>query len=81
MDKIRVKAYGLFNLTKKQYLVTQAIVYVILLTAFSLSQIFNFSSSNNIVLRYLGIGSVVIMVLEGLETWIMLKKFNQKSST
>ncbi len=79
MDEIKVKAYGLFNLSKKQYLVTQIVVYTILLLAFIVSLTNDFSSSEYIFLKYLGVGSVVIMILEGIETWVMLKKFNNKS--
>lgn len=78
MNEIKVKAYGLVNFTKRQYLITQGIVFAILIAIFTLSFVSDLSASENIVLRYLGVGSVIAMALELLETMFMLRRFTIK---
>ena len=79
MNEIKVKAYGLVNLTKRQYLIMQGIVFAILIAILTVSYVSNFSASENIVIRYLGVVSGIAMALELLETVFMLRKFGNKA--
>lgn len=74
MSDIKVKAYGLVELTKKQYLIIQVIGFSILIACFATSIFVDFSNSEGL-LRYMREGSLLILVLEIFETAYMFKKF------
>lgn len=78
MSEIKVNAFGLVKFTRRQYLITQGIVFAILIAVIVVAYVNDYSSSENVLLRYLGVGSVIIMVLELAETFFMLKKFSEK---
>ena len=79
MNEIKVKVYGLVDFTKRQYLITQGIIFAILIILFVWSYTSDFSTSEYAVLRYLDVGSAVILILELFETVFMLKKFSSKA--
>ncbi len=67
MTPNKVKAYGIIDFTKKQYITTQVVVFLILAILLTLSLIYNFTT-----------GSIVILVgvfMESIETIVMLNKF------
>lgn len=75
MKPTKVKAYGLINFTKKQYIITQVIVFSLIVMLFILSSIYDFD-------KYaFGNAKAVILLatlLEIIETFLMLKKFRAK---
>lgn len=78
MKPIKVKAYGLLNFTKKQYIITQSIVFLSLLLLLLLSFLFNLDRF------FLGNAKIFILViafLESIETFFMFKKFREKETT
>ncbi len=77
MQEVKVKAYGLVNFTKKQYLITQTIGFFVLLTLFLVAIKYDFASSDDIILKYATTGIIVIFVLEIFETAFMLMKFKK----
>jgi len=79
MSDIKVNAYGLVKFTKRQYLITQGIVFAILIAVIVVSYVNDYPSSENILLKYLAMGSAIILFLEFVETFFMLKKFSGKS--
>lgn len=79
MNDIKVKAFGLIYLTKRQYLLIQGLVLLSLFIALSISLVFGFPTSESFILRNLGIGSLIIIVLEIIEAIFMLKKFKDKA--
>lgn len=76
MTPIKVKAYGLVNFTKKQYIITQVTVFSIVVILLMLSSVYNFD-------KYaFGNAKAVILLatlLEIIETFLMLKKFGAKN--
>lgn len=77
MNNPTVKAYGLINLTKKQYVVTQATVFAILLALF-LATFF-------VDMDYIFLGNakwtiLIVTLLEGCEAYFMMKKFKEKAA-
>ena len=81
MEEIKIKAYGLVHFTKKQYTITQGIVFTTLIAALVIFFVFDLSKSANIVLRNLHLVSIVIIILESIETYLMLKKFKETERT
>ena len=79
MNEIKVNAYGLIKFTRRQYLITQGVVFATLTAVIVVSYVNNYFSSDNIILKYLAIGSVIILLLEFVETFFMLKKFRDKA--
>jgi hypothetical protein len=79
MSEIKVNAYGIINFTKRQYLITQAIVFALLMAVVMVSYVNDYPSSDDILLKYLTLGSLIIMALEIIETLFMLKKFKDKA--
>jgi len=77
MEPIKVKAYGLINFTKKQYVITQLIVFAILITLFIMSFFYDF---DRFLFGYAKIFILVIAFLECIETYVMLKKFKEKNN-
>ena len=77
MSDKKIKAYGLINFTKRQYIVTQVIVFSLLAIILFVSYLYAFSSSENIVIKYTAVICVVVLTLEVFETVVMLKKFNE----
>ena len=75
MTPITVKAYGLINFTKKQYTITQAIVFGIIIVVFWLSFLYDF---DKFMFGHAKIFIVVVAFLEGIETFFILKKFREK---
>lgn len=75
MSSIKVKAYGLINFTKKQYVITQIVVFVILASVFSLSFFYDF---NRFMFGYAKVFILVIAFLECLEVFFMFKRFGEK---
>lgn len=80
MNEIKIKAYGLVNITKKQYIITQTIIFIVLIAAFAVTFIYDFSASEDLYLKYLRSASAIIFVLEVLEAFFMLKKFKSKAN-
>lgn len=76
MSPIKVKAYGLINFTKKQYIITQVIVFSLIVVLFISASIYDFD-------KYaFGNAKAVILLatlLEIIETFLMLKKFRTKN--
>jgi len=79
MSEIKVNAYGIMNFTKRQYLITQTIVFAVLIAVLIVSYVNDYPSSDNILVKYLAVGSLIIMALEVVETFFMLRKFNDKA--
>lgn len=76
MAPTKVKAYGLINFTKKQYIVTQVIVFSLIVILFVLSSIYGldkyaFGNAKAVIL--------LATLLEIIETFLMLKKFRAKN--
>lgn len=80
MSQIKVKAYGLIEFTKKQYFITQAVVFTVLFVClyFTLGAYLN--NTNNIFWEFAYIGTAIILVLELLETLYMMIKFKKAES-
>ncbi|NVJ51264.1 MAG: hypothetical protein HWE13_09270 [Gammaproteobacteria bacterium] len=79
MPPITVKAYGILELTKKQYLAIQAFGFCFL---FIFVFWFHFSGFNNSeirLVRYLGYVAWGVIILEVVETWFMLRRFRTKA--
>jgi len=77
MTNVKVKAYGIINFTRQQYLITQSIVFCILIACFATSMFLDFSNSDHVMLRYLREISIVIIILEIFESIYMFKKFKR----
>ena len=75
INPIKVKAYGLINFTKKQYTITQTIVFVFLVVLFLLSFLYDFNAFIFGNARILILG---VAFLESIETFFMFKKFREK---
>lgn len=77
MEPIKVRAYGVIDFTQKQYVITQSVVSVILIVLFIVSF---FTDLNSLVFNFdFRIIIVIIAILEGIETFVMMKKFKEKS--
>jgi len=77
MPPIKVKAYGLILFTKRQYIITQLIVLLIIVALFVVSSIYDLDKFA------FGNAKAVISLatlLEFIETFFMLKKFREKES-
>jgi len=75
MTPIKVKAYGLINFTKKQYVVTQVVVFAIIVVLFVLSSYYDFDKFA------FGNAKAVILLTafaEVVETFFVLKSFRSK---
>lgn len=75
MTPIKVKAYGLINFTKKQYIIIQAVVFFIIIWVFLLSFFYDF---DKLMFGHAKIIILVIAFLEFIETFFMFKKFREK---
>lgn len=78
MEKIKVKAYGLINFTKEQYLTTQTVVFAIIFIIIISYYILDLSNHTNFFISKLHLFFLLILVLEIAETLIMLQKFKEK---
>mgnify|MGYP001563859064 CR=1 FL=1 len=75
MKPIKVKAFGLINFTKKQYIITQVIVFALIAVLFVLSLIYDF---DKFVFGNAKAVILLITFLETMETFFMIKKFRSK---
>lgn len=75
MKQITVKAYGLINVTKKQYIITQGIVFTILLILLFVSFVYDIDAY---MLGNATIFVSIIILLECIETFFMFKQFRKK---
>lgn len=75
MNEVKVKAYGLINFTKKQYLIVQSLGFLLLIVLLLLSIKYDTASSEDSLLKYATIGIAIILILEVIETAVMLRKF------
>ena len=78
MQVIKVKAYGIVELSKPQYLMIQLIGLVLLLGLLAAFYYFNMVASDDIIFGNLDLVVYVIVLLEAVETVFMLRKFKQK---
>jgi len=75
MNPIKVKAYGLFSITKKQYTILQTVVFGILAVAFLLTFFYDLGPLvSDRAWIYVGI----VAFLEVIEAVLMFKKFKEK---
>ncbi len=77
MDPIKVNAYGLIEITKKQYIIVQIVVLVILALIFWLSNIFNL---DQFLFGNAKITILVVLFLEFIEAFFMYRKFREKEN-
>ncbi len=75
MSEITVKAYGLVKLTKKPYIITQTIVFVLIVCIFIISLLIDL---DRYMLGNAQLFILVIAVLEAAETFFMLRAFRRK---
>lgn len=75
MDPIKIKAYGLINFTKKQYTITQTIIFTVFVLLFILSFFYNL---DDLLFGNAKILILIVLVWEGFETFFMFKKFKEK---
>jgi hypothetical protein len=75
---IKIKAYWLIEFTKKQYLITQTIVFIVLWFLFILTSMYEFE---NLLFWYSRLTVVITIVLECIETFFMMKKFWEKEKS
>ena len=76
MSHKRVKAYGLINFTKPQYIVSQIIAFTLIALIFFASYFYGYSSSESMIIRNMWVICIVVFILELFETLCVLKKFN-----
>ena len=90
MNPVKVKAYGLIGLTKKQYIIIQTFVFIFIVLWFVCALFIDFSSlsiNNFRIFRYTAvfldsfIVIGVIALLEAAETFFMLRAFNKKEKS
>lgn len=90
MNPIKVKAYGLIELTKKQYIIIQSFVLILIVLWFLSALLIDFSSlsiNNFRVFRYTAafldsfIVIGIIALLEAAETFFMLRAFYKKEKS
>lgn len=79
-SEVKVKAYGLIMLTKKQYLAIQSAVFVILALCVAVSQWYDLSASDEFILKHFRTLCIIIFVLEFLEVLFMLNAFKKKNA-
>ena len=77
MEEIKVKAYGLINFTKKQYVITQAIVLAIAIVIVIVTFAVELPQANMII-RNIHWLALFTLVGEAIETILMLKKFGDR---
>jgi purine-cytosine permease-like protein len=77
MIPVKVKAYGLINFTKKQYIIVQSVVFGIIILVFLLSFFYDF---DKFMFGYAKSIILVIAFLELIETFFMFKKFREKKN-
>jgi hypothetical protein len=92
MQKVRVKVYGLFSLTKRTYLVVQGFYFGLVVVAFTLGlclprpkpprgeQLLPFAVAVDRLLDALPWLALLFLLAGALETWIVLKKFARKEA-
>lgn len=77
MNQVKVKAYGLIDFTKKQYIIIQLIGFGILGFLFLLSFLYDL---DRFLFGNAKVVLVVIIFLECIETFFMYKKFKEKEN-
>ena len=75
MEEIKVKIYGLINITKKQYIITQTIVFSLLVILLILSLFYN---TSEVIFGIKQTIICIVVVLEIIETLFVFKKFKEK---
>ncbi|WP_455216766.1 hypothetical protein [Kaarinaea lacus] len=78
MQDIKVKVYGIIDLTRNQYLMIQFIGLIILLLLLAAYFYFDLGLSEEFIFRHIDTFCYTIIVLEIVETFFVLKKFQQK---
>jgi len=77
MDEIKVKAYGLFNVKKKTYIITQIIAAIVLVLFFISTYYHEYALSKILWIDDKFI-VLFIFIIEVFETYFILKRFKKK---
>ena len=78
MNEVKIKAYGILELSKKQYLLIQRVGLLLIGLALFISQKYDFSASEDIFVKYIGPVCLVVIFLELGEIFFMLRAFRKK---
>ena len=80
MEQQKVKVYGIVSLTKSVYIRIQVLVFLVLLAALVISLLWEVPDNlrGNFLFANLALIVIIIAVLELLETFFTLKKFQYR---
>ncbi len=79
MSEVKINAYGLLELSRKQYLTIQTVVFLVVGLVLFVSWKYDFAASEELFIKYIGRVFLVVLVLELGELVYMLNLFRRKS--